>query len=63
MTGTIVFQRSEINGTITVMTTEDDIQEGTEQFTATLSNPTNGLEVGPDRTATVDIGDNDGKRA
>ncbi len=62
MTRTLTFEPGETVAAITVMTTEDETQEGNEQFTATLANPTNGLQVGSANTATVVIVDDDGKK-
>ena len=61
MTQTLTFSMGQTTASVSVMTVEDVVQEGTEQFTATLTNPTSGLQVGPSGTATVNISDNDGR--
>ena len=43
-----------------VSTLEDALGELTESFTASLSNPSQGLRIGDDGTATVTIEDNEG---
>ncbi len=57
---TLTFPIGQTTASLPVMTTQDDTQEGTEQFTAVLSNPTNGLKIGSAGTATVSINDDDG---
>jgi hypothetical protein len=57
----ITFPAGAIEATTTVATTEDSISELPEQFTATLTNPTAGLTLGSDDTATVTINDDDGE--
>ena len=61
MTQTLTFSMGQTTASVSVTTVEDVVQEGTEQFTATLTNPTSGLQVGPSGTATVNIADNDGR--
>jgi hypothetical protein len=46
---------------INVPTTEDATAELPERFTAILSNPSAGLQLGPDIIANVDITDDDGE--
>ena len=57
---TITFPAGTTEAFIAVNTTEDSISELPEQFTALLSNPSEGLVVGPIDTAAVDIMDDDG---
>ena len=56
---TITFPAGQTSVMIPVDTTEDEIAELLEQFTATLSNPSEGLIVGDDDVATIEIGDDD----
>ena len=51
-----------VNFPITIM--EDDVYEGTESFRAvlTLPSPSNGLSLGNEIMATVNIVDNEGKQ-
>ena len=61
MLQTLTFPMGLATVSVSVMTVENEVQEGTRQFTATLTNPTSGLQVGPVGTATVNIVDNDGR--
>ena len=61
LTRTLTFPAESVTASATVTTREDDTQEGPESFTATLSDPTNGLSLGTTTSATVDIIDDDGK--
>ena len=61
MLQTLTFSMGQTTASVSVMTVENEVQEGTRQFTAILSNPTSGLQVGPSGTATVNIADNDGR--
>ena len=57
---TITFPAGTTTQEISFMTVEDSIHERPESFTVILSNPVGG-ELGSDSTATVNIGDDDGK--
>ncbi len=57
--GTLTFNDGEMSKTITVPIIDDNIPEGTETFTLTLSNPTGGAVLGNLTTATFFIQDND----
>ena len=60
-TYTVTFPAGETTQTITVMTLEDSLREGTEVFSATLSNPVgDDFSIGATSTATVKIEDDDG---
>ena len=60
-TYTVTFPAGETTQVITVMTLEDSLSEGIEDFSATLSNPVgDGLSIGDMGTATVTIDDDDG---
>ena len=61
VTRTLTFPRGQTTSTISIVSTQDEVQEGPEQFTATLTNPTSGLQIGSSDTATVTIRDDDGK--
>lgn len=61
LTQTLTFLAGSTSASISVTSLGDVTQEGSESFTATLTNPTNGLSVGPRDRATVDIIDDDGK--
>ena len=61
LTRTLTFPAESVTASATVTTREDDTQEGPESFTATLSDPTNGLTLGTATSATVEIIDDDGK--
>jgi large repetitive protein len=56
--GTLTFAAGETSKTVTVQTTDDALDEDTEQLRVTLSNPTNAT-LGTSQ-ATGDINDNDG---
>ena len=58
---TFTFPAGQTSITIPVDTTEDGVSELLEQFTATLSNPSEGLTVGDDDVATIEIEDDDRK--
>lgn len=60
VTMTITFPAGTTELAIPVNTTDDEIAELPEDFTALLSNPSQGLAVGAQDTATVTITDNDG---
>ena len=49
--------------TLSVPIVDDDVNELPESFTAMLSNPSQGAELGPDSTATINIADDDRKQA
>ena len=57
--GTLTFATNESSKSISVPTVEDDIEEQTETFTVTLSNPGGGATI-QDGTATGTITDDDG---
>ncbi|HZE73418.1 MAG TPA: Calx-beta domain-containing protein, partial [Pyrinomonadaceae bacterium] len=57
--GTLTFNDGEMSKTITVPIIDDNIPEGTENFTLTLSNPTGGAVLGNITTATLSMQDND----
>ena len=61
LTRILTFPAESVTASATVTTREDNTQEGPESFTATLSDPTNGLSLGTTTTATVDIIDDEGK--
>ena len=56
---TITFPAGQTSITFPVDTTEDEIAELLEQFTATLSNPSEGLIVGANEQALIEIVDDD----
>lgn len=56
---TITFPVGVTEITIPVNTTQDQIAELPEDFTALLSNPSEGLAIGAEDTATVTITDDD----
>jgi hypothetical protein len=56
----ITFFTGQREATITVSTTEDDTLEQLEDFTALLTNPSEGLTVGAEDTARIDIMDDEG---
>ena len=60
MLQTLTFSMGQTTVSALVITVENEVQEGTRQFTVTLTNPTSGLQVGPSGTAIVNIADNDG---
>jgi subtilase family protein/Calx-beta domain-containing protein/CARDB protein len=51
--GTLTFQAGETTKTFTVTTASDSLTEGSESVSLTLSNPTNGLALGSQSTATL----------
>ena len=59
---TVTFPAGQSRRAVAVMTLEDIISEGSEQFTATLSNPVGeNFDIGSADLATVTIKDDDGK--
>lgn len=52
---TITFPAGEITRTTSVATQQDSLVDNNEMFTATLLNPSAGLILGGQRTATVTI--------
>ena len=59
---TVTFPAGQSRGAVAVMTLEDIINEGSEQFTATLSNPLGeNFDIGSADLAIVTIKDDDGK--
>jgi hypothetical protein len=58
VSGRLVFAAGETEKEITVLITEDGFAEGTENLSATLSNP-RGATLGSVTTATLDIADNE----
>ena len=61
MTTVVTFQPGSTESTVSLATTEDDINEALENFVVELSNPTAGATIGTNRSATVLIADDDGK--
>ena len=59
-TTTIDFAAGETQLSFEVTILDDEVFEVTESFTAVLSNPTGGLSLGADSTATVNIADDGG---
>lgn len=59
LTGTLNFPEGAFAQTITIPIVDDQIREGTEQFSITLSNPTGEVDLGTISTATLTIVDND----
>ena len=59
VTTTVTFLAGTTSQAVTVQTVEDSTVEASENFEASLSNPVGGV-LGPDRTAVVNIADNDG---
>lgn len=57
--GTLSFAANETTRTLTLSIRDDSVVEEEESFQVTLSNPTNGAELGGQRTAEVVILDND----
>ena len=58
----MTFPVGQTSRTVTVATLQDMISEGTEEFTATLSNPVGGnFIVGSTGSATISIVDDDGR--
>ena len=58
-TGTLTFTAGQTTRTISVSTVDDEVEEETEAFTVTLSNPTGGATL-DDATGTGTITDDDG---
>ena len=58
---TFTFLAGQISQEIPVSTLGDTIAEPTERFEAELRNPSGGVVLGGQRTATVDILDDNGK--
>ena len=59
---TVTFTAGQSRGAVAVMTLEDIISEGSEQFMATLSNPVGeNFNIGSADLATITIKDDDGK--
>jgi len=56
---TLVFEEGVRNQTVSVVVMDDAIEEQTEQFMLTLSNPNNGALLGAPNNVTVTINDND----
>ena len=61
VTMTITFPAGTTEFTIPVLTALDEVADMGERFTATLTNPSEGLAVGTDDTATINIIDDTGK--
>ena len=59
LTITLPIAAGGTSATINLGTVDDDISEISETFTATLSNPTNGLALGDPVVTVVTIDDND----
>ena len=59
VTTTVTFLAGTTSQEVTIQTVEDSINEPPERFTALVNNPIGG-SLGPDRTAFVNIVDNDG---
>ena len=59
VTMTIRFLAGIISSTVVLSTKEDLVAEPVEEFSARLSNPSQG-DIGPNDTASVFINDNDG---
>ena len=57
----IIFPAGETTVMITISTVEDQVAEGNEIFNAFLENPMDGLLLGADSEAMVEILDNDSK--
>jgi hypothetical protein len=60
VSGTLTFTAGMTQSTFSVTIVNDNVAEGDEQFTVSLSNPSTGLAVGTDDTATVNILDDEG---
>ena len=61
ITSTITFFAGQREASITVFTLEDTTAEQLEDFSALLSNPSEGLDIGARDTATINIMDNEGQ--
>lgn len=59
---TVTFPTGTTELVIPVSTTEDEVAELSEDFTALLSDPSDGLSVGAQNVATVNIMDDEGER-
>ena len=59
VSGTLNFPEGTFSQNITIPIMDDQIREGTERFSITLSNPTGEVDLGTISTATVTIVDND----
>ena len=57
--GSVTFQPGETVKWVSVAVQDDPINEPTESFTVSLSNPTGGVALGSPRTTTVTINDDD----
>ncbi len=55
--GTLIFAPGETQKTITLLTTEDTVVEGSEALSVKLTNPSNGFTLGSPSTAVVNIVD------
>ena len=58
VSSTITFQVGVTSATVTVSTVDDGISESFETFQALLENSTNGLAIGGQDTAIINIEDN-----
>jgi hypothetical protein len=58
--GTLTFGAGVVARTLSVPINSDGAPEGSEAFTATLSNPQGGATLGPIPTATVNVAEDDG---
>ncbi|MFB2897894.1 beta strand repeat-containing protein, partial [Aerosakkonemataceae cyanobacterium BLCC-F50] len=58
-TQTINFLANETSKTVTISINDDNLSEGIENFTVSLANPSSGISIGTQNTATVQIIDND----
>ena len=58
-TTTITFPAGSIIRTVSVQTVNDNIDERLEKFSVQVSNPSEGLTLGPDILAQINIIDND----
>ena len=59
VTGTVNFGAGEANKTFAVLISEDTLVEGNESLTLTLSNPSGGMTLGTQSSATLSITDDD----
>ena len=57
--GTLQFNEGELQKTITIPILDDLLREGKETIVLTLSNPTNGVRLGPTSSAILNIIDDD----
>ena len=58
-TQTINFASGDTSKTVTIPINDDILTEGTENFTISLANPSSGVSIGSQNSATVQIIDND----